>query len=257
MPPSRGFFALGVTMLFAMAPTGFAAIVDERSFLGVDIWLKPLKFEAALFVYLLTLAVFARWLPAGTTGKNWYRVYRAAVMLAIVIEMAWIGGAAALGTASHFNTSLAGQIIYPAMGVAAVLLTTPTAVYAWQIARNPATGMPPVLKEAIVVGLGLVLPLTLITAGTMSNMGGHAIGGGVLQGLPVMGWSRDGGDLRVAHFFSTHAMHFIPAFGLFSLAVFGRTKHWPLRLFVVAFVCLVGGTFFQALMGMPLLPWLG
>ncbi len=251
------FFALGVAMLFAMAPTGFAALVDARNFLGADVWLKPLKFEAALFVYLVTLAFFARWLPAGTTDKRWYRVYGTAVVLAIVVEMAWIGGAAALGTASHFNTSLAGQIIYPAMGVAAVLLTTPTAVYAWQISRNPTTGLSPALKEAVVLGLGLVLPLTLITAGTMSSMGGHAIGGSGLHGLPVMGWARDGGDLRVAHFFATHAMHFVPVFGLISVALLGPVNWWPIWLFTAAFVGFVGWTFARALMGTPFLPWLG
>jgi len=251
------FFALGVALLFAMAPTGFAALVDARSFLGADIWLKPLKFEAALSVYLITLAFFARWLPTGTTEKRWYRVYGTAVMLAIVVEMAWIGAAAALGTASHFNTSLTGQIIYPAMGVAAVLLTTPTAVYAWQIFRNPKTGLSPALKEAVVVGLSVMLPLTLITAGTMSSMGGHAVGGSGLHGLPVMGWARDGGDLRVAHFFATHAMHFIPVFGLISVALLGAVNRWPVRLFAAGFAGFVVWTFVQALMGRPFLPWLG
>ena len=85
--------------------------------------------------------------------------------------MIWIGGAAALGTASHFNPTPFGDLIYSAMGFAAVLLTSATAVYAVPIARNPSTGLSPALKDAVVIGLALVLPLTLVTAGTMAAMG--------------------------------------------------------------------------------------
>jgi hypothetical protein len=161
-----------------------------------------------------------------------------------------------LGTTSHFNTSLFGQIIYPLMGAAAVLLTSASTVYAVAIARNRTTGLSPVVREGVVVGLGLVLPLTLLTAGTMSGFGGHLVGGSGSDagGLPLMGWSRDGGDLRVAHFFATHALHFIPAFALGSAWLFGSERRLPLRLFVLAFSAFVLFTFVQALMGMPLIP---
>ncbi len=166
-------FDLGVLMLAAMAPTAFAALVDQREFLGINVWDKPLKFEFALAVYLLTLVLFARLLPAGTRRMRWYRTYVTAVIGAIVLEIAWVGGAAALGTASHFNTTTAGMVLYSIMGPLAVLLTSITAVYAWQIARNPATGLSPAVKEGVVLGLALTLPLTLVTAGTMASMGGR------------------------------------------------------------------------------------
>jgi hypothetical protein len=249
------FFGLGMLMLFAMAPTAFAAVADDRTFLGADIWLKPLKFEAALFVYLVTLSFFARFLPAGTTVRPWYRLYGLAVIIAIVAEMIWIGGAAALGTASHFNRGSIGGALYSVMGVLAILLTTPTAVYAWLIGRNTETGLAPALKEGVVLGLALTLPLTLVTAGTMGSMDGHAVGGSGMAGLPVMGWARDGGDLRVSHFFATHALHFIPAFALLT-AWLGGGK-WPVRAFAGCFAAFVMWTFVQALMGQPFLPWLG
>jgi hypothetical protein len=249
------FYALAILNLLAIAPTLFAAYLDSRDFLGIDNWLKPLKFEVALFIYTLSLAFFARFLPAGMTSSRRYRVYGAAVAFAIVAEQAWIGGAAMLGTASHFNTSTFGQIIYGFMGAAAVLLTSVSAVYAVAIARNPATGLSPVVKEGVVVGLALVLPLTLVTAGTMSSLGGHAIGGSGSDagGFPLMGWSRDGGDLRVAHFFATHALHFIPVAALASVWLFGGKQRLPLRLFILAFTAFVVFTFVQALMGRPFL----
>lgn len=254
-----GFFGLGLVMLVAMAPTAFAALVDHRTFLGFDNWAKPLKFEAALFVYLLTLAFFARGLPEGIGERRWYKIYRTAVIVAIIAEMIWIAGAAGLGVASHFNRSPSGIVIYSFMGAGAVLLTTPTAVYAWLIARNREVRLTPAMKEAVVTGLALVLPLTLITAGTMSSMDGHAIGGSGATGgaFPVMGWSRDGGDLRVAHFFATHALHFVPAFALCLAVVFKSKSRLPVRIFTIGFVVFVGWTFLQALMGHPFLPGIG
>ena len=254
-----GFFAFALLMLIAMAPTGFAAFADPREFQGVDIWLKPLKFEFALFVYFGTLAFFALFLPKGTTGKRWYRLFSGAVGIAAVLEIIWIGGAAALGTASHFNQTLFGMIVYSFAGIGATLIASATAVYAVQIARNTVTGLSPAVKESLVTGLALTLPLTLISAGTMSQMGTHFIGGAPTDagGVPLMGWSRDGGDLRAAHFFATHVMHFIPAFGLVSAALFGPTNRWPVRILAVAFTAFVLFLFGQALMGRPFLPLLG
>lgn len=253
------FFGAAILMLVAIAPTAFASLVDQRSFLGIDVWVKPLKFEAALAVYLLTLAFFARFLPAGVGERRRYRLYSWVVVLAIVAEMVWIGGAALLATASHFNRGPIGNILYSIMGLGAVILTTPPAVYAWLVARNPATGLSPVVREALIVGLALTLPLTLVTAGTMASMEGHAVGGSGLDtgGFPLMGWVRDGGDLRVAHFFATHSLHFIPLFGLLSLALFGPANRWPVRLFATAFVGFVAWTFVEALNGRPFLPGIG
>jgi hypothetical protein len=253
------FFALGALMLAAALPTAFASLVDGRQFQGIDVWVKPFKFEMALVVYTWTLAFFARFLPAGTTARRWYRFYVGAVAAAMILEMIWIGGAAALGTASHFNPTPFGDLIYSAMGFAAVFLTSASAVYAVLIARNPSTGLSPALKDAVVIGLALVLPLTLVTAGTMAAMGSHFVGGSANDagGLFGMGWARDGGDLRVAHFFATHAMHFIPAFGLLAAAAFRPANRALVWLFAAGFVGFDMFLFAQALRGEPFLPWLG
>jgi hypothetical protein len=253
------FFGAAILMLVAIAPTAFASLADQRSYLGIDVWIKPLKFEAALAVYLLTLAFFAHFLPTDVGERRWYRLYSSVVVLAIVAEMVWIGGAAFLGTASHFNRGPIGNILYSIMGLGAVMLTTPPAVYAWLIARNPATDLSPVVREALIIGLALTLPLTLLTAGTMASMEGHAVGGSGLDtsGFPLMGWVRDGGDLRVAHFFATHSLHFIPLFGLLSLALFGPVNRWPVRLFAAVFAGFVTWTFVEALNGRPFLPGIG
>ena len=197
-------------------------------------------------------------LPAATRASRWYRTYSAVIVFMMLAEMIWIGGASMFGTASHFNRSPAGDAIYSVMGLFAVSFTAASAIYAWQIARNRELALSPVVKESLVLGLGLVLPLTLLTAGTMASMNGHWIGGmrSDEAGLALMGWARDGGDLRVAHFFGTHAMHLIPAFGVASALFLGATWKLPLRLFAALFVGLVLFTYWQALSGLPFLPWL-
>jgi len=252
-------FDLGALLLIAILPTAFAALVDPRMFLGINIWDKPLKFEFALVVFLMTLVLFARFVPAATRARRWYRLYVTAACFGIVVEMVWIAAAAAIGTASHFNQTPLGMAIYSAMGVFAILFTTLTATFAWQIHRNPATGLSPAVKHGIVIGLALVLPLTLVTAGTLSSMNGHWIGGVRTDagGLPLLGWARDGGDLRVSHFFATHALHVVPAFALVSAALFGPDRKMSVRLFSALFVAFVAYTFVEALTGRPFLPVLG
>jgi hypothetical protein len=252
------FFATAIFIAVASLPLLFAALVDSREFLGVPVWEKPLKFHLATSTYLLTLAFFARYLPAATREKRWYRIFSGAVAGAILLELAWIDVAAGLGTASHFNRTPLGGIFYTLAGLGAVIMTSASAVFAFQIGRNGATGLAPALKESLVIGLALVLPLTLITAGTMSSGSGHWVGGTPADpsGLFFFGWARDVGDLRVSHFFATHALQFIPLFGLAYDRAGGRDR-WPVRLVALAFVAFVVFLYVQALMGQPFAPWLG
>ena len=240
-----------ITPLFLLAGQ-----FDDRLHLGIDNWDKPAKFAVALSIYLLTLAFFAHYLPASFRLKTGYKIYSASVVFAIIAEIIWIGGAAAFGTSSHFNTEIpALAAIYPVMGAFATLLTSASAVYAYQIHRNKTTELPPVIKSALVAGLGLTLPLTLMTAGTMSGLNSHAVGGTGLDinSVTLIGWLRDAGDLRVGHFFATHALHGIPIAGLASYFIFGANKIWPVLVFSGLYAAFVVFTFVQALQGVPFL----
>lgn len=253
------FAAAGLLMFWLMLPTLAAAMLDQRQLLGVSVWDKPLKFQLALGVYLLTLSVFANWLPAGFIDGRRYRIYVASVLAAVGLEMAWLIGAAALGIASHFNTTDIGALIYRSMGGLAVWLTSVSLVYGVVIARRGQDFGNPALKTGIALGLGLVLPLTLVTAGFMSAFGSHIVGGVAsdADGLWLIGWARDGGDLRVAHFFATHALHIVPALALVSSAALGPTRRWPVRIGAALFVGFVTYTFIEALLGRPFLGFIG
>jgi hypothetical protein len=253
---SPRYTGLAVLIALAMLPLLGAMALDARLFQGISVWIKPLKFHAALAIYLLTLAAFARFASPVARGRPWWRWYERGVVLAVVLELAWIGGAAALGTGSHFNqaTPLAAAL-YSLMGVAAVLLTSASATLAWAIHRHPAGQLPPAVRTGLVWGLGLTLPLTLVTAQTLSGMGSHWIGGTPSDagGLFLLGWSRDGGDLRAAHFFATHAMHAVPLAALACARLFGPEAKTAVRLAALAYGVFVAIVFVQALRGQPLI----
>ncbi len=231
-------FASGALILALLAaPLLVAYAVDARTLLGENVWIKPLKFVLALTVYLATLAWYAAWLPPGTVRSRAYRIYAAAVLVAILAEMVWIAGAASHGVASHFNPAPAMQAIYRAMGALAVFLTSAAAVYGVLILRNPASSLDPAFRLSLGIGLIQTFVLTVLAAGAMAQGTGHAIGDG---------------DLRVSHFLATHAMHAVPLLGYLA----GRwlSADAARRTALLASVLYAGGvawTFARAWLGHP------
>jgi len=227
--------------------------MDSRTFQGDSVWLKPLKFEVALFIYIGTLAWFARWLPPTMRVRRSYRIYRAIVAFCILSEALWVGGAAAFATASHFNNTEPVLIaLYPLMGIFAVTLTSASLVYGVAIWRNSDTELRPHMRLAFALGLITTFALTCLVAFTLSNGSGHFIGTPTTGAtLPIMGWSTEVGDLRAAHFFATHAMHIVP---LAALLFAGRraASSW-VWLITAGFTLFVLAIYLQALAGLPLL----
>lgn len=253
------FTGLALFVALTAIPLLVAASLDPRQFLNAPVWQKPLQFHLALATYILTLAFFARYLPQGITTRKW-RIYAAIVCFCILAELVWVGGAATFGTASHFNlTNPIMGALYGLMGVFAVLLTSPSLVMGVAIWRNKSTGLAPALHLSIALGLILTFILTLIAAGTMSSQTGHLIGTPISHAsLPILGWSREVGDLRVAHFFATHALHILPIIGLIVVRLFAPT---PARIVIwataAAYSALVAFAMVQAFQGRPFLPFIG
>ena len=86
----------------------------------------------------------------------------------------------------------------------------------------------------------------------MTIAGAHTVGapdGG--PGLPVTGWSRDHGDLRVAHFIGLHALQILPLL-TFVLARRGWSDARRVRVTLAAagsYITLFGLLMWQALRG--------
>lgn len=253
-----GFATLAVLLLLVLPLLYAAMALDSRIFQGESPWLKPVKFHIALPVYLITLAFFARYLPPATRTSSTWRVYSAAVILAVLGETLWLSAAATQNTASHFNTEIPVFIVlYAVMGVLAVLLTSASLTMGIAIWRNKTTGLPTGLHLSVAIGLILTFTATVIVAGTLSASGGHFIGTST-RAMAIMGWSRDAGDLRVAHFFATHALHAVPLAGLIATRTLPATLATrAVLLATAAYLSLIAATFVQALNGQPFLPALG
>lgn len=201
------FTIAGLAMLLLVFPTLLLFAVETRTLNGQNLWIKPLKFELSLAMFFLTLAFFARFLPEGLTTRTDYQIFAAIVVVCAAVEMIWILSAAAFGTASHFNTNPAMASIYGLMGMIAVVLTSATLVYGAIILRSGGSA----LETAIGLSLIITFVLTIVVAFRLAGNEGHLVGESFSgQVLPILGWSREVGDLRVPHFFATHAMQILP-----------------------------------------------
>ena len=225
---------------------------------GESVWVKPLKFQIALAIFLATLAWFGGWLPAWAQNARWRRGFSILVALCIAVEMIWIGGAAAFGVASHFNISTPFMAtVYGVMGVAAVTLTSPALVYGVILLRDGESRLSAPFRWSVGLSLVATFVLTVITAGYMAQTGSHLVGAAATDagGFPIFGWSRDGGDLRVAHFFATHALHFVPVVGYLGALLLPNRPAFGLSVAATAaYAAFVVYCFIDALAGRPFLP---
>ncbi len=248
--------AFAFVMVVAMAPTLIAMAIDARTFNGINVWMKPFKFELSTAVQMATLAWFWAYLDASIRARRSVRAIAWAIGLIFLIEVGYIAYRASLAEGSHFNTSTtAAAIAYPLMGIGILFTVAASAWIGVLVLRSSEGGISPTLRLAI--GLGLVggSILGAITGGYMSAQTGHWVGGVATDvgGLPLFGWSRTGGDLRVAHFVGLHAMQGIPIIGyLVRNPPIGRTLVWAS---LVVWTAAAIFFFVQAIIGRPLLPF--
>jgi hypothetical protein len=126
------------------------------------------------------------------------------------------------GTTSHFNVSTTlDMVLFGVMGTAILLQTLVSAAVAVALWRQSFT------DRALGWALRFGMALTIIGAltgplmtrpteaqldagragGRMTTVGAHTVGGDDGgPGVPLTGWSREHGDLRVPHFVGLHAM---------------------------------------------------
>lgn len=213
----RRLLAIAGALLMTVPPTAMAVLLDDRTVDGANSWIKPLKFELSLAIYMATLAVLV---PLAGPQASTSRVARWMTWIAgtaISVEMFWIVLQAARAERSHFNIATPVEAtMYAVMGVGAVLLVVmPLALLpiAW---RSRSGG----LRAGIVAGLLLNLLLGGVFGAILSARESHFIGGDGTDatGLPFLGWSTTGGDLRIAHFIGLHALQGMLAAGIVTSA---------------------------------------
>ncbi len=246
----------GMLFLVIAAVTFGLQFVDLRQLDGVDVWIKPTKFFFSVAVFALTAAWFFGYVrPERRTSAGMLYVVWVIVVFG-TFENGWITWQAAHRLASHFNSStLLYGVMYGLMGVGALLLVSTCVPLAWEIARRPVAGLRADYRFAVVAGLVLTCVLGGGAGMYMGAQHGHSVG---LQGgfLPIFGWNRSGGDLRVAHFFGMHFEQALPLLAAVMTPLPKGVRWTIIGLAMVGGVVLTIGVGVQAVMGLPFLPGL-
>jgi hypothetical protein len=255
--------AAASTTIAAVAVVGM--LVDPRQITGLSVWSKPLKFALSTAIYAGTLAWLIGLLPRFQRAARFAGTITA---LCLTVELVIITGFAVVGDTSHFNVStpfhvtmwavMAGSIGVVwviALGVAILLFRVPLG----DPARSLAIRAGAILA---VVGMGLAFLMTGPTPGQLADYqgiaGAHTVGladGG--PGLPVLGWSTVGGDLRIPHFIGMHALQLLPiaaivlelVAGRMPLLADARTRFRVLLILALAYAGAIALVTWQALAG--------
>ena len=246
--------AYGFALLAIAALTALAQTVDGRLVGGVDVWVKPTKFLVSVGAFALTTAWFFGYVRTERRDARPMRAIVLTILIAGSFELLYIGFQAARGETSHFNdATLFHTIMYALMGLGAVSLVATTLPLAWEIARRPADGVAADFRTAVVIGLLLTFLLGGGLGGYMSAQAGHAVGPEG-NGLPIFGWNRLGGDLRIAHFFGMHASQALPLVA-WAVSQAAPARRWTMVIgTAVVWAAATHALFMQALAGQPLLP---
>src|SRR5690606_28177102 len=99
-------FALGFICLIGLA-------IDDRTLMGVSVWIKPLKFTISIAIYILTIGFLLTIYPYSIKKK---RIINGIVAWTLFIELVIIICQASRGVQSHYNTSsLFDAVLYMCM----------------------------------------------------------------------------------------------------------------------------------------------
>jgi hypothetical protein len=203
-------FVTGVAHVILLLIMAGVAPFDGREVMGINPWIKPIKFAASIAIYALTMGWLLYELPLKEKVKgrvNW------AIASTLIIEIALITMQAARGVTSHFNNTTAfDSAVFAVMGLAITFNILVAAYVGLKFWRTDAKIPAPYLW-GIRIGLTIFV-LASLEGFAMTGRLAHSVGvpdGG--PGLPLLNWSTRGGDLRVAHFFGIHALQVLPLAG--------------------------------------------
>jgi hypothetical protein len=245
----RALMISGVIFLLATAVFAVLTQFDSMQILGINRWVKPIKFSVSSAIFLLTVAVYLDYLQGFTKSKSLIAWGTIIIMFA---EVSLLVMQAARGTTSHFNFSTAfDAIVFAVMGL---MILTNTFLIAYLTILYFISNFN--LPNAVIWGMRLGLVVFLlgsIQGGYMSSQPGHAVGitdGG--SGLPFLSWSTVGGDLRGAHFMGLHAFQIIPLFAVL-LTMLGVSYSTVITCgFAIVYFASFSIVFIEALLGQPL-----
>lgn len=202
--------------------------VDPKVITGTNAWIKPLKFAISLPIYSFTLTWLLTYIQGRPRLVQWIAYVTGAVA---IIETVLITLQVVRGTTSHFNVSTAfDATVFSVMGTAITILAVMNLLTVILLSRQRMEN--PVFATALRLGVlisfvGMIVAFLMTSGptpaqlaaleagGEVTLIGAHSVGvedGSV--GLPLVGWSTVGGDLRVPHFVGLHGIQVLPLLGL-------------------------------------------
>ncbi|MEA5364675.1 hypothetical protein VA596_34445 [Amycolatopsis sp., V23-08] len=230
----RPLVVLAGAMALLCAVSLLGLLVDDRTLVNAPIWLKPLKFSVAIGAYAVTLAWLLSLLRRGRRAGWWFgTVFAAGIGVdvgLIVVQMIF------RDRTLHFNKATPADVMINnivAGGAYAAFLMTAAVVVLLLFQRLPDRALASALRWGTGLALaGMAVAMLMFSptpaqqavrdaGGKPATFGAHSVGvedGG--PGLPVLGWSTAGGDMRIPHFVGIHGLQVLPlvAFGLLLLA---------------------------------------
>lgn len=228
-------------------------LIDSREVLGINAWIKPIKFCLSIGIYAWTFGWILFDLP---NSRRWIKLISWTVAITMTVEIVIIIYQASRATLSHFNFSTDfDSLLFSIMGMC-IAINTVAIVFTFLLFLFKKPNLDPVYLLALRMAF-IVFIVGNWVGGAMITNGAHSIGiedGG--PGLPFTNWSTIGGDLRVAHFIGLHSIQIIP---LFAYGLLKKTN-WSISLrrivtviFVLAFAGMVSFLYVQAMNGQPII----
>lgn len=229
----------------------FGLLVDERTLMAVNVWVKPLKFSVSIGVYLLTVGYLITKYPYSRRKKN---AINNIVAWTLLLEMGIIAFQASRGVQSHYNNATSfNAILFLLMGVFIGINVLIIVLFIFDTIRLKLRTSK-AIQWSILLGWLVVFFGSLVGGQMISEMArnvGVADGG---PGLPLVNWSTVGGDLRIAHFFGLHGIQIIPLFALWiskKWETSTRNQVIAVTFFGMLFASWIGFIFYQAKQGIP------
>lgn len=213
--------------------------------LGINAWIKPMKFFFSIWIFCWSMA----WFMEHLNNRRVVRIYTWAVVVVMIIEQVIITWQAANGRLSHFNiTTVFHRSLFIVMGIAIATLTVWTGVIGYHFYKQKQYTVPMPYIWGIRLGIVLFVIFSF-EGGIMASRLSHTVGavdGG--PGLPIVNWSNQYGDLRVAHFIGIHSLQFLPLFGYYLAKTSRQVKIFTVGYFIVTMFL-----FIQAFLRMPVI----
>src|SRR5687767_4238854 len=111
-PLLAGCAAISLALFLVLVP---AALLDPATILGINRWIKPMKFAISIAIFLATMTWLLGYLresDRAVRGLSWV------IAVAMMGELLLIAGQAARGVRSHFNVQTAWDArVFDLMGM--------------------------------------------------------------------------------------------------------------------------------------------